>query len=391
LVSSIPNPLLDLHRQNELAEFQPYGQALEIVSTFGQPQAEYAALHKTAGLMDLPQRGLVELTGMDRLTFLNNLLTNQTFDKQSKTGMAAGSGVYAFLLDAKTGRIRLDVNVLELGERTLLELDARLVEPLVAMLERYHFAEQVKFTPRTTDLHEIAVHGPGAAAVLSRVLDGATELPPRPITCAAARMIGHDVILWRDDPCGVPGYFFVMPTSAAAAVWEHFIATFGNPEQLGKRDLRPIGWAAYNATRIEAGRALFGIDFDDTILPAETGEPTFARAVSMTKGCYPGQEVVARMYARQQVAKRLVGIRMDAGVDALPIAGAPVYDMTGDTTIGGITSSTLSPILSNAAIALGFVKRPNFAPGTKLMIPAEGATRPATVVDQPFKGDAQVD
>src|SRR4051794_36420579 len=127
LLVSLPNPLLELHRQNQLAEFQPYGEALEIVATFGQPQAEYAALHKTAGLMDLPQRAIVELTGKDRLTFLNNLLTNQTFDKQSKTGIAVGSGVYAFLLDAKTGRIRLDVNVLELGERTLLELEARLV------------------------------------------------------------------------------------------------------------------------------------------------------------------------------------------------------------------------------------------------------------------------
>src|SRR3954471_24342323 len=207
LLVSLPNPLLELHRQNQLAEFQPYGEALEIVSTFGQPQAEYAALHKTAGLMDLPQRGIVEVSGKDRLTFLNNVLTNQTFDKQTKTGMPAGSGVYAFLLDAKTGRIRLDLNVLELGERTLIELDARLVDALVAMLERYHFAEQVTFTPRTGDLHELAVHGPCAAAVLSRVLDGAVGLPPRPMTCAAARMIGQDVVVWRDDPCGVPGYF----------------------------------------------------------------------------------------------------------------------------------------------------------------------------------------
>ena len=390
MASSIPNPLLDLHRQNELAEFQPYGEALEIVSTFGHPQAEYAALHKTAGLMDLPQRGIVEVTGKDRLSFLNNLLSNQTFDKQAKTGMSAGSGVYAFLLDAKTGRIRLDLNVLELGERTLLELDARLADSLLAMLERYRFAEQVTFTPRTGELHEIAVHGPGAAAVLSRVLDGSVELPPQPITCAAGRMIGHEVVVWRDEPCGVPGYFLILPTSAAAAVWGHLVATFGNIEQLGRRDLRPIGWAAFNATRIEAGRALFGVDFDDTILPAETGEPTFARAVSMTKGCYPGQEVVARMYARQQVAKRLVGIRMEA-VDALPIAGAPIYDMTGDATIGGITSSTLSPILSNAAIALGFVKRPHFAPGTRLMIPAEGSTRPAAVVVTPFERDRSAD
>src|SRR4051794_1433362 len=275
LAMTLPTPLLALHRQNELAEFQPYGEALEIVATFGQPQAEYAALHKTAGLMDLPQRGIVELTGKDRLTFLNNLLTNQTFDKQAKTGMPAGSGVYAFLLDAKTGRIKLDLNVLELGERTLLELDARLVGALLAMLERYHFAEQVTFTSRLNDLHEIALHGPGAAAVLSRALDPMPANLKQPITVGAARLIGHDVVVWRDDPCGVPGFLLILSTSAAPAVWEHLVTPFGTSDQLGKRDLRPVGWAAFNATRIEAGRAIFGVDFDDTILPAETGRATF--------------------------------------------------------------------------------------------------------------------
>src|SRR5215207_3040091 len=137
-----PNALHELHRQAE-AEFQPYGD-IEIVSTFGEPQAEYAAIRKTCGMMDLPHRGLLELTGGDRLPFLNNLLTNQTFDKPTKTGIAAGKGVYAFLLNNKTGRIITDLNVLELGDRTLLEMDARLIEPVRQVLERYLFAEKVK-------------------------------------------------------------------------------------------------------------------------------------------------------------------------------------------------------------------------------------------------------
>src|SRR3954467_8922901 len=117
-----------LHASHEAAnaEFQAYAD-VQIVSTFGQPQAEYSAIHKACGMMDLPQRGIIELTGKDRLTFLNNLLSNQTFDKQTKTPMPEGAGVYAFLLNAKTGRIVVDVNVLELGERTVLELDARLI------------------------------------------------------------------------------------------------------------------------------------------------------------------------------------------------------------------------------------------------------------------------
>src|SRR4051812_42296164 len=133
------NPLLEVHRQAE-AEFQPYGEIAQIVSTFGEPQAEYAAIRKGCALMDQPQRGLVEVSGNDRLTFLNNLLTNQTFDKQTKRGLQAGEGIYAFLLDAKSGRITTDVHVIEPYEPTLLQLDARLIERVLVTLERYRFA-----------------------------------------------------------------------------------------------------------------------------------------------------------------------------------------------------------------------------------------------------------
>src|SRR4051795_838407 len=103
----LPNPLRELHARAE-AEFQNYAQ-LEIVSTFGEPQAEYAAIRKACALVDLPQRGILELTGKDRLPFLNNLLTNATWDKTAKTGIPAGAGVYAFFLNLK-GRIVTDMN-----------------------------------------------------------------------------------------------------------------------------------------------------------------------------------------------------------------------------------------------------------------------------------------
>src|SRR5438067_6461431 len=140
----LPNPLHDLHQQAGAA-FQPYAE-LEVVSTFGEPQAEYAAVRKSAAMIDLPQRGIIELTGKDRLSFLNNLLTNQTWDKQSKSGLARGQGIYAFLLNAKSGRIITDVNVLELGDRTLLELEARMTGALTELLEKYRFSEQLKVT-----------------------------------------------------------------------------------------------------------------------------------------------------------------------------------------------------------------------------------------------------
>jgi folate-binding protein YgfZ len=177
-----------------------------------------------------------------------------------------------------------------------------------------------------------------------------------------------EAVVFRDDICGSPGFHLIVPTASAAAVWTSL-------------ELRPVGWAAFNTARIEAGRPLMGIDFDDTILPAETGPAELARAVSFTKGCYLGQEIVARMHARGQIAKQLVGIRMEG--DALPVAGSQIYDSAANP-IGGVTSSTISPVLSNAAICLGYVKKTFIPAGTELTIPAEGAMHKGKVEELPF-------
>jgi folate-binding protein YgfZ len=371
------NPLQELHRQAE-AEFQTYGD-VEIVSTFGEVPAEYAAIRKGCALMDLPQRGVLELSGMVRLPFLNNLVSNQVYDKQTKTSLAAGKGVYAFLLNAKSGRIITDLNVLERGDRTLLELDRRMIGPVRETLDRYLFAEQVKMENRGGVLHELALHGPGAAEALRSIGLNVDALGP--LDSTAGRVFDAvDVTVFRDDPAGVPGFFLLIPTESARKVWMEFVARSGPTDRIARRPLRPVGWAAFNATRIEAGRPMFGIDFDDSILPHETG-PALERAVSFTKGCYPGQEIVARMHARQQVARRIAGIRVDG--DALPLAGTKIFDDKGNE-IGGVTSSTISPVLSNAAIAITLLKKPHFAVGTNLLVPAEGEMRMASVVELPF-------
>jgi folate-binding protein YgfZ len=392
------NPLLDLHRLSPDVETRPYDQ-IEIVDTFGVPQAEYAAIRKSAGLMDVPQRGIVEVTGKDRHAFLNNLLTNQIYDKASKAGLKPGSVTYAFLLNLK-GRVVLDVNLVELGDRTLIELDARLAEMFAKLLDRYLFAEQVKVTNRVGTLHQMALHGPRVDEVLR-----AEGIPTGRLTSAeAVKIIGAEVVVCCLDECGVPGVRLIVSSDKARAVWEHLTTRHGAEIELGKRLLRPVGWAAYNATRIEAGTPLFGIDFElaepsvpgakpqaagdapettraSGVLPAETG--LLERAVSFTKGCYLGQEVVARMHARSQVARKLVGLRVADG--ALPIAGEHVFDAR-QNQVGAITSSTMSPMLSDAAVALALVKKPNFEVGASLQVPAEGKMRAATVVALPFVG-----
>jgi folate-binding protein YgfZ len=379
---ALPNPLYAIHAAKPETEFQPYAE-LEIVTTFGQPEAEYAAVRKACGLMDLPQRGVLELTGRDRLSFLNNLITNQTWDKEKKTGMAAGTGVYAYFLNLK-GRIVADMNVLELGDRTFVETDARMVEFLRGALEKYVFSEQVKIASRVGESCRVSLHGPESAAVLRDAGAGDVSALPQ-LGTVGARAFDAPVTVFRDDECAAPGYHLIVSREHVEKVWTEFLTQFSNPLELGKRRLRPIGWAAYNACRIEGGRPLFDIDFgnsadpEQSVLPAEAGQ--FARAVSVTKGCYLGQEIVARMYARQQVAKQLVGLRMRE--DALPIAGAVIQDDK-INQVGMMTSSTISPILSGACIGLAVLKKPYFAVGTEVEVAAEGAMRKAVVVETPF-------
>jgi folate-binding protein YgfZ len=257
-------------------------------------------------------------------------------------------------------------------------MDVRMVSAIRSALEKYIFAEQVIIEDKVRELHEMAIHGPGAANVLSAALG--TSIPPT--ANWQAEIFGVPTTIWRDDPTGTGGYILVLPTESARLVWMQLLSRFGTSTETGKRSLRPAGWAAFNATRIEAGRPIFGIDFDDTILPAETGQ--LSRAVSFTKGCYPGQEIVARMHARQQVAKQLVGIKFID--DALPMAGAPVFDDQSNT-VGGITSSTISPVLSNIAIALGLVKRPFIPVGSVVNVPAEGKIHRGVVTELPFVTD----
>lgn len=376
------NPLYYLH-ESAGAEFQPYGEDLQIPQTFGLPQAEYSAVHKSAALIDSPQRGFIQLTGKDRLPFLNNLLTNQTYNKAAKEPLAAHTGVYSFLLNTK-GRVITDLNVLELGDRTLLELDARLIPSIELLLGKYLFVDQVKIQSLVGQVHLLSLHGPRASEVLARAA-GSSKSPALeegiffslPYLHSVSAIL-HDipVTVYRDDPCGVPGYHILVSTESAAALWA---ALLKSPNESPLPFPKPTGWAAFNSVRIEAGRPLFAVDFDDTILPAETSQ--INRAVSFTKGCYLGQEIVARMHARNQVPKLLVGLRMLA--DALPVAGSPILDSESNT-VGVVTSSTISPILSNAPIALGYVKKPLFTIGTQLQIPAEGALHPAAVAETPF-------
>jgi folate-binding protein YgfZ len=390
------NPLLEFHQKSDLAEFGRFGE-IDIVSTFGEPQAEYSAVHKSCGLVDMPFRGVIDVTGRDRHEFLGNLLTARTWDKASRRGIEPGFGVASFFLNLK-GRVVADMNLIERGDRLLIETDARLVDLLCQTFDKYRFSEQVGLSPRH-DLHRIGLLGPGAAGILydAAGVDVASIVP---LASVEATLFGTPATMFRDDWSTAAGFQIVVESNSSLRVWNGLVDAFADEgRESNKRRLRRIGWAALNATRIEAGRPVLGIDFEPAapstpgrprsdvpespasrgILPAETG--LFDRSVDVNKGCYLGQEIVARMYSRGQVARKIVGFRMDA--DALPLAGAAVADDAG-TQVGIVTSSTVSPVLSNACIGLMLVNKPWFEIGSAVRVAAEGSIQPARVVTTPF-------
>lgn len=375
------NPLESIHEQAEAA-FLPYGEQLRIVESYGEMEAEYAALRKGVALMDTSQRGVVLITGKDRLSFLNKLLTNDLLK------LAPGQGLYSFLLQ-RTGRILFDLNVLHEAEATLLEVDIRLTKTLVEELERYHFSEDVHIMDAAEQLGHLTLLGPGAESLLEKLVDGSGVSGGGGVGGLndqlrhGRRTLAHTALtIFRHDQAGVPGYELIVPRDSLVTVWQ-VLTEAGNGHEPdvanGGGGVRAIGWSAFNTARIEAGTPLFGIDLTDTTLPLETG-PLYLRAVSLKKGCYVGQEIVARMHTRQSAARLFVGLRVKSA--KLPFAGTGIF--TEAEQVGMITSSCMSPMLGFTPVAMGYVRKECAAPGHAMETLAEGERTGVEVTPLPF-------
>lgn len=382
--STPTHPLRSLQEQFE-ATFMTYGDAqtgVEVVDTFGYYEAEYAAIHKSVGIFDMPQRGLVKAGGADRLAFLNSMITNDT------AGLGPDHARRAFLLE-KTGRIAADMVICRFGDESCyIDLDVFDAKPLVEMLERYLFTEDVVLEDISSQFHHLALHGPAAAKLVEHV-SGQSVAWLKLYDCAQVTISDCRCPLYRRDETGSPGLHVLIPTSHARRVGETLADAVGGlaPQIQGgiRRDLegRGLGWLAYNTARIEAGTPICHIDFGPDSLPHETGRLLLAEAVSFTKGCYLGQEIVARMENLGHPKRVLVGIRF--GNEVLPLAGSQILcDDDEGAVIGAVTSSTVSPLLGGTAIALAVLKWGSHHPDTRVNIIAEGRMMTGTVQDMIF-------
>jgi folate-binding protein YgfZ len=297
------------------------------------------------------------VTGADRRAYLQGLLTNDI------EALGPGAGCYAALLNAR-GRMITDMRVLELGDAVLLDVPAALAETVRAHLDRFVFSEDVQVREITPERAELGLYGPAAATVASTVLHPAVDLSSLPLYASVVVRRGdRDVLVVRSDEPGVMGFDFIVDAAVASPLIDALRAA-------GAVD---VGREAANAVRVEAGRPRFGEDMDEDTIPLEAGIDD--RAISRTKGCYVGQEVIVRVLDRGQgrVARHLVGLELSSPVER----GAAIA--AGDREIGKVTSIAYSPALDRW-IALGYVHRDYAPDGTVVTV----AGTPASVRRLPF-------
>lgn len=362
----------------------PYGPpelGIQVVETFAEVQAEYAALRKGCVLLDLPQRGCLRIEGADALEFLNRMITQELKD------LTPWRAVRSFWLNRK-GRIDADLRLIALENHLLADLDVLSGEVAASTLASFIFAEDCRITDRTDATHRLALHGPTAPDLLRLVASGGQPEHPAelaPGRAARAEIAGREVVVDRQDSAGEPGFELLVSLEDAEPVYDAMLEA-GLDENGGasRIRLRQAGWLAYNIARIEAGWPIYNIDFGPQSLPHETG--VLRDRVSFTKGCYLGQEVVARMQALGRPKQQLVALRLATALHAAdpvrqPVSGALVYAGSDEAPepVGAVTSSTISPMLAGEAICFAQVRTKHADAGARLLVDAEGARVPASV------------
>lgn len=324
-----------------------------------QRESAQAAQRESAVIGSISPRAQIAVAGPDRAAYLQGLLTN---DVQA---LAEGSGCYAAWLSPQ-GRMLTDMHVLQSSGMILLDVPAGQASAVLARLDQFLFSEDVRIESLVEAMTGVWLHGPRAADVIQHVVGADLKVGPykawRDYQHDTATFDGNPVSVARIDQVGVPGYCVFLARAAEA----QFVAA------AIEAGARVVGAEALDAARIEAGYPLFDVDMTDDTIPLEAGIDQ--RAISFTKGCFVGQEVVIRVLHRGggRVVKKLVGLKLsgEAGV------GAKIR--SGEREIGVLTSVATSPRLG--VIALGYVHRDFTSPGTGVLV----AGQPATVVGLPM-------
>lgn len=334
----------------------------EVPEHFTSLEEEYCVLGEKAGLLDLSVQGVVELRGRDRSRFLHGMVTNDI------RNLSPGQGCYALMLTPQ-GRILTDMRVLCLEESLMLVVDADLVEKDLALLRKYIIADQVEVIDRSAELAILSLQGPKAAEIVSGLCPG-TSPPEAPFEHRLIQVGNLPARCARVRRTASGGYDLMVSGAQSVDLW-NLLLQAGQPA-----GLRAVGLEAWNVRRLEAGIPWYGFDMDEARIPLETG---LEEAINYSKGCYIGQEVVARATFRGQVNRRLMGLLLSSGE---PAQGGDKIFRNG-REVGWVTDSAYSPGLRRA-IALAYVRKEAWDPGTSVAVDSAGGRSDAEVRQYPF-------
>lgn len=354
------SPLQALHAARGARFRQVHGHRVPAV--FSSVHAEYQALQEGAGLLDICWRSRLRISGRDRKRWLQGQVT------QDVAALQAGEGTYSAVLTPQ-GRMVAEVHIYDLGD--VLFLEAPSLQPsLSEHLDRYLIMERAEIEDISTGWAQLSVQGPMSVCALAGVLPARlADLPP--LGVVQANFDGRQALVARVPRCGEDGFDVYVPAADAAALWSALC------QHRGEVAVHSVGWDALNVRRVEAGIPWWGSELDSTIVPLEA---RLDHAISRTKGCYVGQEIIARIDARGHVNNLLAGFFVEG--ETLPPTGAEIR--RNGARVGRVTSAVHSCKLERP-IALGFLRRELQEPGTRLEAFApDHPPTPLVVTQLPF-------
>ena len=369
------SPLESIHQRLGATMIERDGWS--VPESYGDVLFEYATVREGGcGVIDLSNRGRILVSGTEAVQFLNGLITNDMKTLRENSWMPAA-------FPNVQGRLIASVRVLRLKDEGtgkdvcptfLIDTEAATHERVLKTIERFTLAGDFRVTDVTSQTVALSVQGRKAVDVVRAVLgDAAGIAPNQAIQLAWPRSdensadVTVGVTVMRASHTGEDGFDFVVNADEAPRLWD----------ALQNAGARPVGYAALETLRIEAGLPRYGVDMDETNVVTEAA---LDDAVSYTKGCYVGQEIIARIKYRGHVAKKLSGVMFE---QAVKVAVGAVVNSAEGKEVGRVTSVTYSPHLGRT-IALAYLKYDYLAPGTGVKIISGEDELAAQVTPLPF-------
>lgn len=358
-------PLHD-HHNSSGATFEIQGE-WEVPSHYGSQESEYLAANHTVGMADLSHRGTCLITGEDRITWLQSIISQDILPLQP------GQGALSTFMNHK-GKILSYFRIYLRSDSIFLEDVGEVDDQTYQALRKFLlYGTKAKLHNGLGTWGIFLVTGPKAHSVIQQALSLQVEelddLQGLPFTFQ-----NSEGFVVKTQETGSRDYEVMVPQNALQPLWEHLLKSV--QQEGGSR----LGYRTLETLRIEAGIPRLGMEVNDQIVPPEANME--GKTFSLTKGCYPGQEVVARMDTYGAVKRRLVGLVLESPEQVIPAQGSKIF--SGTREVGWVSSAIFSPLLGKP-VALGFPLRDFTKPATALEVETQGIKIPALVSPLPFQ------